>query len=216
MLNLRYSGIVDNYNFLWYHILGCGAIGSNTAIQIAKMGGKNFTLYDYDTVGIENVAISHFTLNDIDSYKVDALANHLLNVNNDINVRTINEKFTRYSPEGDDCIILGFDNMEGRREVVEDTMKFPKRERPKILIDARMGAEMFQLYVFENPTLKEYLKHWYSDEEGSDEPCTAKATSYCANMSGSFISNAIKKILTEQPYYTETMFHFPSLMLEAK
>ncbi len=214
MLDLRYKDIVSNYDSLSYHILGCGAIGSNTAIQIAKMGGTDFILYDYDTVGLENIAIAHFTLKDIEKYKVDALKDHLLDINNQLSIETVNDKFKDFNPRDNDCIILGFDNMEGRREVVETLFSIP-RYKPKVLIDARMGAEMFQLYVFEDPTLKEYLQYWYSDADGSDEPCSAKATSYCANMSGSFISNSIRKILTKQPYHKETMFHFPSLMLDA-
>ena len=33
-----------------YHILGCGAIGSSTAIQLARMGAEVFYLYDFDKV----------------------------------------------------------------------------------------------------------------------------------------------------------------------
>ena len=85
---------------------------------------------------------------------------------------------------------------------------------PKLLIDGRMGAEHYQQYTFVKPTLKEYQKTWYSDEEGSPEPCNMKATSYCSNMSGSFIANTVRKVLTKQPYEAALSFNFPTAILE--
>ena len=77
-----------------------------------------------------------------------------------------------------------------------------------------MGAEHYQQYVLLKPTLQAYKQIWYSDEEGSEEPCNMKATSYCSNMSGSFIANAIRKIVTKQPYEEFTSFHFPTMTIE--
>ena len=85
--------------------------------------------------------------------------------------------------------------------------------KPFALIDGRMGAEHYQQYTLLKPTLKEYLQTWYLDKDGDPEPCNAKATSYCANMSGSFIANAIRKVITGQPFNKEISFNFPTLML---
>ena len=117
----------------------------------------------------------------------------------------------KYSNEKD-IIILGFDSMKSRLEAMEICLSY-KGFKPGLLIDGRMGAEHYQQYTFLKPTLKKYLKTWYSDEEGDAEPCNAKATSYCSNMSGSFISNTIRKVLTGQPFNTELWFNFPTLML---
>ena len=108
-------------------------------------------------------------------------------------------------------IVLGFDNMACRLEAV--TIVTNSSRKPFALIDGRMGAEHYQQYTFLKPTLKAYLKTWYSDDEGDPEPCNAKATSYCSNMSGSFISNAIRKVITGQPFNKEFNFNFPTLML---
>ena len=103
--------------------------------------------------------------------------------------------------------------MEIRREAVEAAFNVGK---PHLIIDGRMGAEEYQQYVILNPTMKKYLKYWYSDDNASDEPCNAKATAYCSNMSGSFIANSIRKLITNQPFNKEISFHFPTMMLEAK
>ena len=79
MLNARYSGIVNNTHQFVFHILGCGAIGSSAAVQICRMGGDNFYLYDYDQVEGVNIGVSQFNHSDIGKNKVDALKEHLLN-----------------------------------------------------------------------------------------------------------------------------------------
>ena len=214
MLNARYSGIVDNTNCFVFHILGCGAIGSSAATQICRMGGTNFVLYDYDKVDIVNIGVSQYNNNDIDKYKVDALDEHLKAINPNITVDKFNERFEHYSyRSGNDIAILGFDSMEARLEAVTITCR-ANNAKPKFIIDGRMGAEHYQQYIFDNPTVNKYKKDWYSDEAGSVEPCNAKATSYCSNMSGSFIANTVRKLITNQPYNRKFSFNFPIMGLE--
>ena len=85
---------------------------------------------------------------------------------------------------------------------------------PKCIIDGRMGAEHYQQYVLTSPTVKKYEKVWYSDEAGDPEPCNAKATSYCSNMSGSFIANAVRKYITNSPLNKDFSFNFPTMIME--
>ncbi len=212
MHNLRSSDIVNNLDTYVYHILGCGAIGSSAATQLARMGAKHFALYDMDKVGVENVGVSQYSLDDIGVSKTISLAKKLQDIDMDVDVMELDQKFTsilRYDQSS--IAILGFDNMKTRLQAVENMYL---KNGPKMLIDGRMGAEHYQQYTFiGNNILKEYKDSWYSDEEGSIEPCTAKATSYCSNMSGSFIVNAIRKVLTNQPYEKELVFNFPAMFL---
>ena len=214
MLNTRYSGIVDNTNCFVYHILGCGAIGSSAATQICRMGGTNFVLCDYDKVDIVNIGVSQYNHNDIGKYKVDALEEHLKSINPNITVDKFNERFEHYSYRSEsDIAILGFDSMEARLEAVTIMCRV-NSAKPKFIIDGRMGAEHYQQYIFDNPTVTKYKKEWYSDDIGSVEPCNAKATSYCSNMSGSFIANAVRKLIKNQPYNRKFSFNFPIMGLE--
>jgi len=212
-VNQRYNAIVDNFDSYTYHILGCGAIGSSAATQLVRMGATNLYLYDRDTVGAENIGVSMFNQKHIGSTKTEALEEMCLEINNDCNITCFQGEFEKYSPYNNDIIILGFDSMSSRLEAVTNILDHKK---PDYLIDGRMGAEHYQQYVFKNPTLAKYKLTWYSDEDGSSEPCNAKATSYCSNMSGSFISNTIRKILMEQPYNKEFSFNFPTMYLDCK
>ena len=213
MISQRYSGICDNYSDYTYHILGCGAIGSATATQLVRMGATHIKLYDMDTVGEENIGVSMFSLDHVKKDKTEALKLICKSINSDVYVETFHETFRSYEPEGKDIVVLGFDSMEARLTAVKIICKIHK---PDYIIDGRMGAEHYQQYVISNPTVSKYMKSWYSDEDGSDEPCNAKATSYCSSMSGSFISNSIRKILTNQPYHQEMSFHFPTMQLQLK
>ena len=213
MINTRSSELVNNLDEFTFHILGCGAIGSSAALQIARMGADRFCLYDMDKVEEPNVGVSQYTYNDIDKPKVDALQNHLLSLGV-FTVNTYYESFSEYYPQGEnDIAILGFDSMSARLQAVEALCGIAG-VRPLYIIDGRMGAEHYQQYIFDKPTVSKYKKTWYSDESGSPEPCNAKATSYCSNLSGSMIANTITKLVTGQPFNRSFSFNFPTMLLE--
>tara|TARA_R100000234_G_scaffold28580_1_gene16480 strand:+ start:1776 stop:2426 length:651 start_codon:yes stop_codon:yes gene_type:complete len=211
----RFSDIINNFDKFHFHILGCGAIGSSAATQLARSGAENFTLYDYDKVSNANVGVSQYNIPDIGKHKVDVLESYLKEICDDPMVFTSKDKFNKYYPHGNDIVVLGFDNMSSRLQAVEIACSV-KKLKPIVLIDGRMGAQTYQQYAFKKPTISKYEKCWYSDDEGDEEPCTAKATSYCSNMAGSFITNAVAKIVSNQPFENEIVFHFPSMTLMAK
>jgi len=208
--NERSSGLIDNFQNKIFHILGCGAIGSSAATQLCRMGVEEFILYDLDKVEIQNVGVSHYIVKDIGKKKVDALKIHLEGINPDARIMTMHGLFTDFPKQldEDDIVILGFDSMESRMDAAK--VALGRGNKPSILIDGRMGAEQFRQYILKNPKLSDYKKTWYSDSEAEDEPCNAKATSYCSNMSGAFIANAVKKVINDEPFKRELIFTFPN------
>jgi molybdopterin/thiamine biosynthesis adenylyltransferase len=211
-MNERYAGLVNNFDNYAYHFLGCGAIGSAAAVTMVKMGAKCIHLYDMDKVERPNVGVSVYDTNDINKDKVSALKDRLLLIDPYLEVHTHHGMFEQYKPEDNNVVILGFDSMESRLYAVEQILKHKK---PDVLIDGRMGAEHYQQYTFKSPTLSQYKKTWYSDSEGDDEPCNAKATSYCSSMTGSFICNNVKKILKDEPYLNNFSFNFQTMALNS-
>jgi len=211
MINERSEGIVNNLQNYTFHILGCGAIGSSAAVQLCRMGAEVFSVYDFDIVEEANIGVSQYEISDIGSNKVDALSKILKGIESNTNIYTYHEPFSEwYYQDMKDIVILGFDNMDARLLAMEIIEHHPKK--PLFLIDGRMGAEHYQQYTLPKPTLAKYKKIWYA--EGSPEPCNAKATSYCSNMAGSFISNTVRKLTTKQPYNKVLNFNFPTLILE--
>ena len=76
-----------------FHILGCGAIGSSAATQIARMGAGMITLYDMDTVAMENIGVSQYTFKDLDKPKAEALRVIISHINPVCVVDTYNSRF---------------------------------------------------------------------------------------------------------------------------
>ena len=150
--------------------------------------------------------------------KTSALENMLKDINPECDVTEHFGLFETYFWNSNkDIIILGFDSMKSRIEAMEVCLQKNfdwKQSRPFLIIDGRMGAEHYQQYTLVSPTLKDYKKTWYSDDDGSSEPCNMKATSYCSNMSGSFIANTVRKVLTKQPFEAALSFNFPTTFIE--
>ena len=213
MRNMRSQDIAD-ISGVKFHIVGCGAIGSSVATQLARLGANQFHLYDFDKVGIENIGVSQYVDEDIGKTKVDALYTHIKKIECSIEVESSNSKFQTYNGGKEDILILGLDSMSARMDIVKLLAQCPFK--PAFVIDGRMGAEQYQQYIYDNITVKKYEKDWYSDEDSDPEPCTRKATSYCSNMSGSFISNSIKNLVMKQPYFKEIIFNFSTLILDKK
>jgi|TARA_Y100000310_G_scaffold94303_1_gene91927 molybdopterin/thiamine biosynthesis adenylyltransferase len=212
----RFHDIIPQINTHHFHILGCGAIGSSAAIQIARTGAERFSLYDPDEVSIENIGVSQYDKSHLSMLKVDALEKILKNICDDVGVFKYPKLFEVYDPSEKDVVILGFDSMKSRMDAIQTILLHKKQ--PILVIDGRMGSESYQQYSFKNKEISEknYRKCWYSDIDASSEPCTRKATSYCSNMAGSFITNTIGRALNKMEYAKEIVFHFPSMSLMTK
>ena len=213
MINLRSQDIAD-LSGVEFHVVGCGAIGSSVAMQLVRLGADKFYLYDFDKVEIQNVGVSQYIEEDIGKLKVVALIKHMKSINPHIYVEGIANKFSQYMGSKEGILILGLDSMQARKDVVKMLVECPYK--PKTVIDGRMGADHYQQYIYNNITMSKYDKNWYSDDDSDPEPCTRKATSYCSNMSGSFISNSVKNIVMKQPYFKEVTFNFSTLILDKK
>ena len=208
--NERSSGLINDFQNKIFHILGCGAIGSSAATQLARMGVDEFVLYDLDKVEVQNIGVSHYVIRDVGKRKVDALERHLKEINPEVTVHTQFGLFTEFiKPLNEsDVVILGFDSMQARLEAAKIALQ--RGNKPSLLIDGRMGSEQYRQYILKNPRLQDYVNTWYSDDSASSEPCNAKATSYCSNMSGAFIANAVKKVINNEQFNSEIIFTFPN------
>ena len=211
-LSSRYSNLMNNFHEYSFHVLGCGAIGSSAAIQLARSGATKFFLYDMDKVETVNIGVSQYDSRHVGCKKVDALEEIITQINKDVEISTIHGEFKEYWYNGEkDIAILAFDTMNIRMEAVK--ILCANKQKPMCIIDGRMGAEHYQQYIVPKPDIDKYEKIWYNDDNMSTDPCNAKATSYCSNMSGSFIANAVRKFVTGQPFNGNFSFNFPTMMM---
>ena len=211
-LSSRYSNLMNNFHEYSFHVLGCGAIGSSAAIQLARSGATKFFLYDMDKVETVNIGVSQYDIRHVGCKKVDALEEIITQINKDVEISTVHGEFKEYWYNGEkDIAILAFDTMNIRMDAVK--ILCANKQKPMCIIAGRMGAEHYQQYIIPKPDIDKYEKIWYSDDDMSTDPCNAKATSYCSNMSGSFIANAVRKFVTGQPFNGNFSFNFPTMMM---
>jgi molybdopterin/thiamine biosynthesis adenylyltransferase len=158
--------------------------------MLAKMGYKNITVYDYDTIEVENMNCQFYPFSAIGKPKVYALK-ELVKAFTDVDIIAHNNKFDFiYS----DITIIAVDSMATRKQIFEDSMYSAACNQ---IIDARMGAEQAMMYSFSthNEMLKvAYANSLYSDEDAVQEKCTAKSTVYTSTLIGGLIAKNVKDI----------------------
>lgn len=68
-------------------IAGCGGLGSNVAVSLARVGVGNIILCDFDIVEPSNLNRQQYFVSDIGKFKVCALKDILLRINPFINIK---------------------------------------------------------------------------------------------------------------------------------
>ena len=185
-------------------IIGAGAIGSFTALSLAKMGFGNITVFDDDVVSVENMNCSLFRPGDIDTPKVTALADIIYQFTG-VRIEGIAKRYTGGMFPG--IVISAVDSMQARRLIWENHAS--RAPMTKAIIDPRMGAEVALMYVMQpmsEQDAQSYEKTLYTDENAVQEKCTAKATIYTANMLSGLVVKAVKDIATGNKYPRITMW----------
>lgn len=100
------------------HIIGLGAIGSNIAETLARLGIEEIHLYDFDTVDAPNIANQVYFPHQITMLKTDATAENLKRINPDITLM-LHEKGWTADDTLDGHVFLAVDSIEVRKEVLE-------------------------------------------------------------------------------------------------
>ena len=109
-ITARSEGLVDNLHLYSFHILGCGAIGSSAAMQLARMGATSFYLYAMDIVEDVNIGVSQYNRKHLAMSKVDALEEIIQEINIKALVDPVMGLFTEYYYSGpNDIAILGYE-----------------------------------------------------------------------------------------------------------
>lgn len=73
-------------------ISGCGSVGGTMSLQLARSGVGRFVLIDSDCVEIHNVCRHCCNLTDIGRYKVDAVAERILQINPNAQIRKFHKQ----------------------------------------------------------------------------------------------------------------------------
>jgi molybdopterin/thiamine biosynthesis adenylyltransferase len=191
--HLRHSGIFAACD-LPIRLIGIGGIGSMAAILLSKMSDSEIQVYDDDRVEEVNIATQFYRTEDVRRNKVIAISEIAGQFSDSASFIPVPERYPSTSQNPAWMVISGVDSIASRKAIWQDLRI---ANDWKWYLDARMGAEKFELYCVSRDDTDWYsslLSH-QQDELIPDEPCTAKATFYTAAMAAGHIGKTIRKIL---------------------
>jgi sulfur carrier protein ThiS adenylyltransferase len=175
-------------------VIGVGAIGRQVAIQLTAIGVPVLQLVDFDHVEISNLASQGYLQKDLKRPKVDATAEFTREMNNDLNVEVIFERFKRSTPVGD-CVFVCVDSIVIRK-LIWDAVK----DKVAFYCDGRMSAEVLRVITACDEKGRGYYPQTlFTAEQAQAGPCTAKTTIYCANIAAGFMLSQFTKYLRLLP-----------------
>lgn len=208
---LRQLGIVPPEKLMFpITVIGAGAIGSATVINLMKMGCSNVTVWDMDTVDEHNIPNQFCKLSAVGGLKVDALDELVCDLTG-MHIKKIGEKYKGQKLEG--VVIVTVDNMTTRQIAWKRVVN---KARVLLYIDARMGAEFARIYAV-NPMwvddIKMYEENLYPAEEAEHLPCSARSIIYCPSIVGGLVAMMVKQHAVNKPVRNEVLFDIPSLTI---
>ena len=126
------------------HIVGCGAIGSHVAEQLARIGCEKIHLWDFDKVEPHNITNQMFFEDDIDKPKVEAVAEMMIKINKELKDTLVLHNEALKAPWLlDGYIFMCVDNIDVRREIVKANKFNPNAI---FVCDFRMALTEAQYY----------------------------------------------------------------------
>lgn len=193
-------------------VVGSGAVGSFSALSLAKMGTPVINVYDNDGVTEHNLPNQFYRKQDTRKYKVLALKEIL----GDFSDAIVHSSPMQYvgGPLGD-TVVVATDSMSSRKLVWD---QFKKQPLSTVFIEARMGAELGRVYTIVKKNgklsaedIKFYESRWYPDNKVKPLPCTARTIIYNVLMISSLICRAYKGVIMGEAVPREQIFNMTSL-----
>lgn len=190
------------------YIIGCGAIGSYAAVNLAKMGILNIEVWDNDVVSIENMNNQFFRFSDIGKNKAAALQDLILDFTG-VKIKTHETKFEEgtaihsFFNNEDAIMISAVDSMGVRKLIFDEIVSNEMGNNVRFIIDPRMSAEaylQFSCRMDKTASMENYAKSLYTDEAAVQERCTAKSTIYTATSAAAMVCKTVKNIIMGEQY----------------
>ena len=104
-------------------IAGCGGLGSNAAIALARSGVLNFVIVDHDKIEISNLNRQHYFIEDVGKYKVDVLSKIIKSINPLIKIVTHKTKLNIENLKMifHECqiVVEAFDTVEAKSMIIK-------------------------------------------------------------------------------------------------
>lgn len=171
-------------------MIGAGGIGSAAALELAKMGVEDLTVFDFDRVEDENLNSQWYLLDDVGKPKVEALAAGVRSsAGFDLKARC--ERYEDQPLEG--VVIAAVDSMAVRSKIWEQVKLNPSVD---LFIDARMGGLVALVQAVrpcDPDDIRRYEARLHGDDAAAQEPCTGRAIVFNTFGVASIISAILRR-----------------------
>lgn len=196
-------------------VIGAGAIGSYVVQALAKMGAKDFVVYDDDTIEEHNVSNQLYPLKYVGVEKTTAITQLAKDFGGMEVEVAAKGRWTQEVAVDGDIIICAVDNMDTRK-LVWDHYK----SRPiGFYVEGRMGAQVYRVYGI-NPLSGDdvslYGNTLYTQSEASPEPCGEKSIIYCVLAVAATMASQVKQFLMKEDRPTEVTYDAVNYQMQTK
>ena len=188
-------------------VVGCGSIGSFSALTLAKMGISKITLYDFDNVETHNLSNQFFRNQDLGLNKAEATAQILKDMTETQNINVMPFKYEQ-QPILTDIILAVVDNIEGRQNIFMNALK---SDKCKLYLDVRMNAgnlTVLAVDLTKDEQINSFVNDFLLDVNPIEGRCTARTIIYTVLMCCSHVADIVKKYVTGNIYPNYLHFCF--------
>ncbi len=175
-------------------VIGVGAIGRQVALQLASIGVLSVQLIDFDIVDETNITTQGYLAADVGTLKVEATSSSINQIDSNIHVETINDRFRPRHVTGE-AIFCCVDSISARAAIWRSV-----NAGCQFWADGRMlGETMRILCVADDIGRQHYPTTLFRQSEAQPGQCTARSTIYTANIAAGLILHQFTRWLRNIP-----------------
>lgn len=180
-------------------VVGVGSVGSTFARVATQLGFQHLTLYDYDTVVLENVGVQFYREADADRRKVQACRANLQRFIKGLEIDTWPRAYTDEPLDG--IVATGVDTIATRAMIWKAVRR--DAERVVLLVDGRTRGEEVQVYAV-RPAFPDdaawYEGHLEPEHPADALPCSEQGAPHALAVIAGLMVNVIVRWVRREPY----------------
>lgn len=163
-------------------MIGVGAVGRQTALQLAAIGVRRLQLVDFDVVDATNVTTQGYRASDVGRLKVDAAADAVQEFDPALAVATIVDRWRPHTDLGDAAFCC-VDSISAREAI----WRGAGRSLP-FWADGRMRGEVVRVFAAADPaSRRRYAQSLFPQQEAHAGACTTRSTIYAASVAAGLL-----------------------------
>ena len=193
-------------------IIGAGGIGSWVVMSLARLGVREFTVYDMDRVEEHNLGSTPYHHTELGKKKVHALKQVAQRFGFKVKYKGIPKRYEGGKLPPTDILISAVDSMEARRMLFDAAVK----QKIPFFIDGRIGGENLRVYSV-RPTKSKDRKLYRLTTQKKIQvaplPCTAQQCIDIGFSVAGLITRAFRKWVAQEEYTPEVIAKISTLQL---